>query len=185
MTRRSVKPTTKREIAIQSNSWDSHYAILSNRPAKYQVEVPDARKPVQHSDPDELEGAVMKEVASVLKTHPRIVFAMRVNSGAAWMPSKGGKDAPVAFYRIVRNPMSYAITIVDFTGWYGKGTSVLPFAFECKRRSWKYKGDAREVAQGNYLKMIEAFGGIASFITSGQQVINLLDGKNLYGEDRP
>ena len=182
MTKRTL---TKREQAQQANAWDSHYAVLSGRPAKYQVEVPDARKPVNHSDPDELESAVMKEVASVLKTHPRVVFAMRVNSGAAWMPSKGGKDAPVAFYRILRRPHGYDTTIVDFTGWYGKGPLWLPFAFECKRRNWKFTGTEREVAQSNYLKMIDGFGGIASFITSGQQVINLLDGKNLYGEDRP
>ena len=182
MTKRTL---TKREQAQQANSWDRHYAILANRPAKYQQEVPDARKPVVHSDPDELEGAVMKEVASVLKTHPHIVFALRVNSGAAWMPSKGGKDAPVAFYRIVRQPHGKNATIVDFTGWYADGVIVRPFAFECKRRDWKFTGTKREVKQSCYLKMIDAFGGIASFITSGQQVINLLDGKNLYGEERP
>ena len=175
------KTMTQRERIQWANANDAHYAALSGKPAKYQQVVPAARAATVKSDPDELEGAVMKEVSSILRTHPKIVFAVRVNSGGAWMPSKGGKDAPVQFYRIVRQPRMTDVTIVDFTGWYYDDLVVRPFGFECKRRDWKFTGTPRELKQSSYLKMISAFGGIGSFITDGQQVHNLLEGKFLDG----
>lgn len=161
---------------MQANRNDMHYAVLSGKQAKYQEEVPIVRSVTRRSDENELESAVIKEVSAVLRAHPKVLFSQRVNSGAAWLPGKGGKDAPVAFFRILRHPSQFGdMTIVDFIGFFVHDGRVHPFAFEAKRRNWVFGNLEREAKQRNYLRMISSFGGVSGFVTSGDDVFNLLN----------
>lgn len=137
-------------------------------------DIPPERAPrivANRTDPAELEDACKKATRDVLANHPKVLFAVRVNSGAAWLPSKGGKDAPVSFHVVVRAPAR--VRIVDFTGLLRDGR---PLAIECKRLNWTYVGrDAREVEQAAYLDMVRSAGGVAAFVTAGQQALELLN----------
>lgn len=129
------------------------------------------REIVNRTDPAELEGAVMKEVGHILAVHPKVLFAARVNSGGAWLPGKNGKDAPVFFYRIVRSREK--MRIVDYIG---QLINARPFAFECKRADWKFNPkDAREIEQEAYLNMVRESEGVAAFVTSGAQALEILE----------
>lgn len=132
-------------------------------------EIAPKRTIVNRTDPAELEASVKTEVSHILAHHPRVLFAVRQNSGAAWMPSKGGKDAPVSFYFIVRQPED--MTIVDFTGFL---KPMRPFAIECKRRNWKWTGSEREKEQKAYIDMIKDRGGLGAFVTGGDHLLAIL-----------
>lgn len=137
-------------------------------------DIPPERAPpvvVNRTDPAELEDACKKATRDVLANHHKVLFAVRVNSGAAWLPSKGGHDAPVSFHVVVRAPAK--VRVVDFTGILRDGR---PLAIECKRLNWTYTGRGpREVEQKAYLDMVLAAGGVAAFVTAGEQVLALLN----------
>ena len=43
-------------------------------------------------------------------------------------------------------------------------------SYECKRPGWEYKGTGREAAQFAWISLVRAMGGIAKFITRGDQL---------------
>lgn len=129
------------------------------------------REIVNRTDPAELEAVVLRDVGKLLATHPKVLFAVRINSGAAWLPSKNGKDAPVFFYRIVRSRTK--MRIVDYTGLTVDGRSI---AIECKRAAWKLNPkDEREVEQLAYINTVRSTGGVGGFVTCVEQALAILE----------
>jgi hypothetical protein len=103
-------------------------------------------------------------------------MAFRQNSGAATMPTGGGKDMPVWFYKVVKQPKP--IRVSDYWGLLKGEQNMRPFAFEIKRRNWTYSAsDIKEREQLAFLDCIRIAGGVAAFVTSGEQVLKLLKGE--------
>jgi len=170
----AVARKTFRQTLQDNDASQRGWAAMFGKPVPAQAlnNVAEKRKIVNHTDAEELEGAVMKETRSVLQDHPQIIVAIRQNTGAAWLPGKNFKDVPVWFYRVEKSPVE--MTLVD---WWGIATWGL-FCIECKRRDWKYTGkDAREVKQHNFILLCKKYGYRAGFATSGQQVHDILEGK--------
>ena len=124
--------------------------------------------PASKTAPDKLEAALMREVGDLLARHPRVLWAIRQNSGSAWMPGKGGVMMPVQFYRWVRSKTKMRVT--DYIGQLDNGRF---FALEVKRRSWKVPIGDRENEQLEFLLTVGYSGGIGSFVTSAEQVMEL------------
>jgi hypothetical protein len=104
--------------------------------------------------------------------HPRVLIALRMNSGAASYESKTGAYAPVWFHKWLRYPEK--MRMPDFIGFYGKPTSCFPFAIEAKRPAWNRPRDDREREQEAFLHFIVSCGGIGIFATSVDQVAEAL-----------
>jgi hypothetical protein len=122
-------------------------------------------KPVRaRAAPRQLEAPVVNAIAELLAVHPRVLFAVRQNSGAASYEAKSGKYAPVHFYRILT---SQPVTITDFWGILRDGRM---FACEAKAPGWKRPSGDREIKQALFLSMITNCGGVALFATDAAQV---------------
>lgn len=126
------------------------------------------RNPTTVANSTPLEKDVLAAVGDLLSRHPRVLLAVRQNSGA--MPyDRDGRAVPVWFYKLVRVPKS--MTLVDYWGFLTDGK---PFGFECKRPSWSGVKDEREKRQQACLEMIECIGGISRFVTDVSQVAGAL-----------
>lgn len=134
-------------------------------------ESPKKRINVNRTDANELEGAVMIEIADVLRVHPLVIFAIRANTGSAPMIGKGGKEFPLWFYRWIKS--GEKMTLTDF---WGAGRFGM-FAIEAKKRAWHYTGKDREPRQLAFINVVRKIGGRAGFATCGQDAINILEGK--------
>lgn len=179
--RRPAKPITRREIAAKprtlreqyevANAADRHYAILSGKPAAFQTEIAAKRIVVNRTPDDMLEASVSKDTASVLASHPQVLFAVRQNSGGTWLPGKDGKDQPVFFYRLLRNE---DMVISDYWAILKDGRML---ACECKRRDWKFTNTDRERRQLNFIDMVVRSGGLGLFVTDARQITAKLEEK--------
>ena len=67
--------------------------------------------------------------------------------------------------RNIKSSDLIGITPVTITQPMVGGTLGVFTAIECKRPGWKYKANAREVAQLSYMQIVIALGGIAQFAT--------------------
>lgn len=112
---------------------------------------------------EDVEAPVLKAVGELLAVHPRVLFAVRQNTGAMHY-ERDGRPVPIWFYRIVRKPED--MTIVDFWGLLRDGK---PFAFECKKPSWTKPTKDHELKQAAFLRMIECIGGVSRFVTDVRQ----------------
>lgn len=125
-------------------------------------------KPRQASGkPDE--AGVVRAVSQLLGGHPKVLFALRMNSGAASYEAKSGRYAPIWFHKWVRSPEPCRMS--DFIG------ATIDFrmlAIECKRPGWSKPTDQREREQSAFLSMVLMAGGRAAFITDVEQVNALL-----------
>lgn len=147
-----------------------HYALLYGKPQTQHIAVKPKREIVNHTDASELEASVISEVSSLLANHPAVLFAVRQNSGAAFLKGRDGKDMPVWFYRCITSPEKMRIS--DFWGILRDGRM---FAFECKRRSWTKPTDQREFEQLAFLTMVANSGGIGRFVTCAEDVLDALN----------
>lgn len=127
------------------------------------------RRPVDGRPATDIEGPVINAVGDLLNVHPRVLFAVRQNSGSMPYQRSDGRMAPVWFYKIFRKPEK--LTIVDFWGFLDDGR---PFAMECKKPSWTEPRDEREFKQQAFLKMIASIGGISGFVCSVTDAQKLL-----------
>lgn len=116
-----------------------------------------------------LESEVVTAISQLLARHPKVLFAVRQNSGAASYEAASGKYAPVVFYRILTHGSE--MTVVDFWGILKDGRV---FAIEAKRQGFKKPRDNREYKQANFLAMIRNVGGIGIFATNAEQVAEAL-----------
>ena len=171
MTRRKwgFKPSKsqqQRSFAIASN----FYAAAADKPG---VEIPTVRKrrSVDNSTVARpLEADVVSACAELLAIHPKVLFAVRQNSGAASYEASSGKWAPVWFYKVVtRQP----VTITDFWGILRDGRML---AIECKRPGWREPRGDREMRQALFLSLVQNCGGVGGFVTCINQLKEMLDG---------
>ena len=123
------------------------------------------RAPAKPTDPTQLEAAVSREIAGILNVHPKVLFAVRQNSGAAEI---GG--VPIWFYKWIRT-RNAEITLPDYWGLLTDGRM---FAIEAKRRNWKGVSDKREQWQQNFINVVISAGGVGGFAVSGEQALEIL-----------
>ena len=118
--------------------------------------------------PRQLEAPVVAAIAELLAVHPKVLFAVRQNSGMASYEAKSGKYAPVFFYRILtKQPM----TIPDFWGVLRDGRML---AIEVKAPGFVEPRTDTERRQAAFLAMVRNCGGVGLFATSADQVAEAL-----------
>lgn len=122
---------------------------------------------VDHPD---LEKHVVRAVSELLAVHPKVLFAVRQNSGGASYEHSSGAYKPIHFYQILT---SQPVTIVDFWGFMKDGR---PLALEAKRPSWKEPKEDREFRQAMFLMLIRNIGGIGAFVRSSEEANEALNG---------
>lgn len=115
------------------------------------------------------EAGVIRAVSELLAVHPKVLFALRMNSGAASYEAASGKWAPVWFHKWIRSPEK--CRMADFLG---ATTDFRLMAWECKRPGWTKPTDLREREQAAFLQLVLKCGGVAAFITDAEQVNALL-----------
>lgn len=127
-------------------------------------------KPVaKRAAPRSLEGPVVAAISELLAVHPKVLFAVRQNTGQASYEAKSGRYAPVDFYRKLTHGKE--LTITDFWGILRDGRM---FACEAKAPGFKEPRTDRELAQANFLSLVRNAGGISLFATDAEQVANAL-----------
>lgn len=132
--------------------------------------LPVAPAPRKASDPADTEAPVIKAISELLATHPKVLFALRVNSGSLPYVNNKGQRIPVQFHRILTKQ---PVRVCDFFGWLKDSR---PFAFEAKRPSWRKPSDEREYQQANFLMLIRNIGGVASFVRSADEALEIING---------
>ena len=174
---RAKKPTLNEQIRMNEAALKA-MCRFNGKPEPEGFDTPEKvkreRAVVNPSDPNELEAAVMREVGQVLSSHPKVMFAIRQNSGSVEMELAGGKTAPVWFYRWIKRKSD--MTITDFWGMLVDGRM---FAIECKERKWKMSGEntvkgKREFKQWNFIFTVKYAGGVGGFVTSAEQALEIL-----------
>ena len=123
------------------------------------------RKQKPRAPDDILEDPIQDAIIDLLKVHPRVLFAVRQNTGSASYKAKTGEWAPVKFYYFVR-AQEY-MTIPDIWGLLRDGRF---FTCEVKRSLWTKPTDERERRQAAFIRSVQSVGGIALFATSAAQV---------------
>ena len=118
----------------------------------------------------DLEGPVVSAIGDLLAVHPKVLFAVRQNTGAASYEAKSGKYAPVFFYRLLTHSPK-DITITDFWGILKAGRML---AVEAKAPGWHKVSTDRELRQEMFLMLVRNCGGVALFATSAEQVAEAL-----------
>ena len=146
-------PPEKREIAAAAIAGMEAGQIAPVRP---------------RAKPRQLEAPVVAAIGELLAVHPKVLFAVRQNSGMASYEAKSGKYAPVYFYKILtRSPM----TITDFWGVLREGRML---AIEAKAPGFTEPRTDTERRQAAFLAMVRNCGGVGIFATSAEQVAEAL-----------
>ena len=131
------------------------------------VGVKQKRAHTKSADDSDLEAGVLREVTALLAVHPKVLFAVRQNSGMSY--NEGG--APIYFYKWARSRVKMRVT--DFWGMLTDGRM---FALECKRRNWKSPSGTREGEQQAFLMVVLNHGGVSAFVTSAEQAQKIIEG---------
>ena len=170
---KAIKPKSMSETLRDNAKAHAFLAAQMGKEVPEQFKAPEAvqrKERVQRTANDDLEATVMREVSDVLAVHPRVLFAVRQNSGSMQVELSGGKTAPMWFYRWARSRVKMRIS-----DYWGLTTDGRMFAFECKRRTWTKPSGEREGEQLAFLLTVKNSGGIAAFVTSGERVMELLN----------
>jgi len=145
---KGVKSLTKRERAIERNKMAAHYAVLSGKPIRHVVPVPDAPKPrikrVTGSSSEPTEADIQRDILIFLRKHPAVSKVWRQNSGTFKL-TYGEKE------RFVRSNTAKGMS--DILGVLNNGRIV---AIEVKSR----KG-VIQTHQRSFLDSIKKAGGLA------------------------
>ena len=166
MTRRLRFKPSLRDAKLQSVAAQRFYALgapdekRDSAMAHIEQEaaaIPPKRKYTRHEHA-ETEAPVIDAVGDLLWKHPRVLFAVRQNSGAAGY---------VQFHKIVRQPEGVKVKMPDY---WGILTDRRIIAIECKRPAWNGIANEREESQAAFLGMIRGLGGIGIFCTDVSQV---------------
>lgn len=135
---------------------DSAMAFVEHQAAA----IPPKRKYTKHAI-EETEAPVLDAVGDLLWKHPRVLFAVRQNSGSAGY---------VQFFRIIRQQEGVKLKMPDYWGFLTTNGAPIPFAIECKKPGWSKPSNDREESQAAFLGMIRGLGGLGIFATSAAQV---------------
>lgn len=162
-----------REVRRENQSAHKFYGAMYGKPPMIDEHVKPKREIVNHSAKHELEASVIADISKLLAHHPKVLFACRSNSGAAYMTGRDGKEMPVTFNRIIRSPVQMRIS--DFWGILTDGKT---YAIEAKRRNWTKPTDQREHEQAAFLQMVRDAGGIGVFATCADDVVRAFDTSN-------
>ena len=136
--------------------------------AEARANVKPAPKP--RAAPVSREGPVVAAISELLAVHPKVLFAVRQNTGAASYEAASGRYAPVLFYRLLTHSPK-DITITDFWGILKDGRML---AIEAKAPGWHAVSTDRELRQEMFLMLVRNCGGIGLFATSAEQVAEAL-----------
>lgn len=146
---------------------------MAGKPMPPELEAPERKATrsatVNHSDANELEASVMREVGHLLAVHPAVLFAVRQNSGAMQVENSG-KTSPIWFYRWARSK-----TKMRITDYWGMTTDGRMFAIECKRRNWTKPSGEREGEQLAFILTVKYAGGRGGFATSVEHAKLILE----------
>ena len=118
-----------------------------------------------------LEADVSKAVAQLLAVHPNVKFAVRQNSGAAYLPGKNGASVPVWFWKFVKRS-GIEMRVTDYWGMLQDGRMV---SIEVKRPGWKKPTDQREREQANFIGAV-GFGGFVTCVEDAEKLLNVKGG---------
>ena len=168
MKRKSLRDT----IADNAKAMDA-YAALSGKPTPqgYKELTAHIIKPkVARAAPKPsgvpLEADVSKAIAQLLAAHPNVKFAVRQNSGAAYLPGKNGASVPVWFWKFAKRG-SMEMRITDYWGMMQDGRM---FAIEVKRPGWTKPKDQREREQANFIEAV-GLGGFVTCVEDAQRIL--------------
>ena len=154
--------------AITSRRNIAYVELMAGRPLpELRADLPAMPKP-RATPQDGGEGPVVAAVGELLAAHPKVLFAVRQNSGMASYEAKSGRYAPVYFYKVVTGQ---PVRISDYWGIMRDGRML---ALECKRPSWRKPTDQREREQWAFLELVRNSGGVAGFVRSVDEVQALL-----------
>lgn len=174
----------KKKLTVQDMRENTEKALryqcaMAGKPFPEDMAAPErtvkpARAVPVKSDPSTLEASVMTELAQVYAVHPNILFAVRQTSGG----TKIG-DHHVMFWRWLRRN-KVEMTITDTWGMLRDGRF---FAIEAKKPGWKGVGTGdgpqavKERKQENFINVVKSGGGVGGFVTSGEQAMEILNGR--------
>lgn len=169
---RPKKPTLNETIRANEKALRG-LCMLAGKPAPEGFDTPakevKTRAPAKPND--DSEAAVMREVADVIDKHPKILFAVRQNSGAATIG-----NTPIWFWKWLRR-RGVEMTLTDIWGMLTDGRM---FAIEGKERNWKHVGTGdtekaiRERRQEAFINVVKSAGGVGGFVTSAEQAMEIL-----------
>ena len=118
----------------------------------------------------ELEGSISTDVGAMLRDHPRVLVAMRFNSGAVQRQTATGDFVPMWFHRWIARPEKMRLT--DYFGWLA---DFRPFAIECKRENWRGPTDDRELQQQAFIEFVKRAGGVGGFARSEAEALRIIE----------
>lgn len=119
-------------------------------------------------DHEDLEKHTLAAVGELLAVHPKILFAVRQNSGGMQYADAQGKTHSMWFYRIITGQ---PVRISDYWGILRDGRML---AMECKRPSWSKPSDKRELEQAAFLMLVRNCGGVSGFVRNADEANALL-----------
>lgn len=155
-----------RDALAAANAADRFYAAMAGVAPRAQTAI-SPKRVYTKPNAEDTEAPVLAAVSELLHFHPRVLFAIRQNSGAAFDGTK-----PIWFYRIVKRPRDFTLT--DF---WGVTTDNLPWAIECKRPSWREPRTERELKQQAFIRIVQESGGIGAFVRSVEEAQKCLSQK--------
>lgn len=131
------------------------------------------RKPTE-----DLEGPVQTAIGELLAIHPKVLFAVRQNSGMMQTEYQNKSTGEVKssytwFYKWARR-RSKKMRITDFWGMLVDGRM---FAIEAKKPSWTKPTDDREHEQMEFMLTVRSAGGVSGFANCVEQAQAILEGK--------
>jgi len=164
-----VKPRkTLRETLLENRKAEQSWANAFGTTLRDDLEtIADKRSNSKRMADDDREESVMREVSALLAHHPKVLFAVRQNSGM----SQNASGTPIWFYRWARSRTKMRVT--DFWGLLTDGRM---FALEAKNRLWKAPSGEREWEQKAFLYAISCAGGVSGFVTSAEQAQRIIEG---------
>lgn len=161
---------TKREV---NQSLEILEALSGKKtPEHWKNKVAPPRQIVKRTDPDDTEAAVWAEIEKVIREHPKVRWAIKINSGEAEFSGDGfSGDRRFAFWKWVRRPEPrQPYRMPDYLLQLADNRLVL---IEAKRRHFKLiASDNRALAQ---LAMLKASNSPERLACSGADAWGILD----------
>jgi hypothetical protein len=163
-TKKSLRDVTAENYKAEK-AWANAYGVKVRDDL---APVAEKRTNTKQMSDNNREDAVLREVAQLLAVHPKVLFAVRQNSGMAYNEAK----APIYFYRWVK--IKVKMRISDLWGMLTDGRM---FAIECKNREWTKPSGIRELEQKEFLDAVKNAGGASGFVTSAEQAQRIIEGE--------